>query len=257
MIKNFQEVNRALLLGSYYRNSLINYNLDNTKTNNLTGGSLRRQYEYIPKSFIEPKEAEGRKLILNGSLVSTPPNYNYGGIYNNYGMVRYNNKLKGGDLWSDISKFFKPIGSAVLDVTAPALGAFVGGPTGAVLAKGAREGVRAVTGFGKAKKNKKSKSVGVGVYSGGAINASDTNISGGAMTAGCNGDMSCAPCMAKKAGKKMKGSSKITAGAKTAGAKTAGAKKETRLDIVKRIMKEKNMKLGQASKYVKDNNLYK
>jgi hypothetical protein len=203
--------------------------LTNTKTYNLTGGSIRRQYEYIPKSFIETREAEGRKLILNATNVITPSNYNFGGRVNTHG--------------GNMGKFFKPVISAGLDVLAPAAGMYLGGPVGATLAKGVREGVRAVTGYGKAKKGGK-KAVGVGVY-GGSMNASDTTV-GGSMSAGCNGDMACLPCK-----KKMKGSAK-TAGAKTAGAKTAGS----RMDMVKKIMKEKNMKLGAASKFIKENNLY-
>lgn len=44
--------------------------------------------------------------------------------------------------------------------------------------------------------------------------------------------------------------------AKSAGAKSAGAKKGNRMDLVKKIMKEKGYNLGQASKFIKDNNLY-
>jgi len=224
---HFANISRVLM--DHYMIDAKSNALTNTKTYNLTGGSIRRQYEYIPKSFIETREAEGRKLILNATNVITPSNYNFGGRVNTHG--------------GNMGKFFKPVISAGLDVLAPAAGMYLGGPVGATLAKGVREGVRAVTGYGKAKKGGK-KAVGVGVY-GGSMNASDTTV-GGSMSAGCNGDMACLPCK-----KKMKGSAK-TAGAKTAGAKTAGS----RMDMVKKIMKEKNMKLGQASKYIKDNNLY-
>jgi hypothetical protein len=132
--------------------------------------------------------------------------------------------MKGGDIGS----FIKPVASAVLDIAAPAFGAYVGGPIGATLAKGIREGVRGVTGYGKGKKK---------------ITNSDT------ITAGSN---CCTPC-------KMKGCAK-SAGAKSAGAKSAGAKsaggKKNRMTLVKQVMKEKGLKLGAASKYVKDNNLY-
>lgn len=204
-------------------------NLTNTKTYNLTGGSIRRQYEYIPQSFILSKENEGKKRILSGK------NVDYSGSRG------YNSLTVGGNLWSEIGKFAKPVASAALDVAAPMAGMYLGGPIGATLAKGAREGVRAVTGFGKGRKKTK-EIVGVGVYSGGAISG------------GCNGDIACLPCK-----KKMKGSAK-SAGAKSAGAKTAGArsggKKGNRMDLVKKIMKEKGYNLGQASKFIKENGLY-
>lgn len=196
-------------------------NLTNTRTFNLTGGSIRRQYEYIPQSFIQTKENESKnKIILSGN------NVDYSG------GRRYGSLTIGGNLWSDIGKFAKPVASAALDVAAPMAGMYLGGPVGATLAKGAREGVRAVTGFGKGRKKKEL--VGVGVYSGGAISG------------GCNGDMACLPCK-----KKMKGSAK-SAGAKSAGARSGGK----RMDLVKKIMKEKGYNLGQASKFIKENNLY-
>jgi hypothetical protein len=125
----------------------------------------------------------------------------------------------------------------------------LGGPAGAVMATGARQGLKAVTGFGKAKRGGK-KTAGVGVYAG-SLNASDTAV-GGAMSAGCNGDTACVPCSAKTKAKK---GAAHPIGARLAGAKTAG-KKGNRMDMVKKIMKEKKMNLGQASKYIKENNLY-
>jgi len=57
--------------------------------------------------------------------------------------------------------------------------------------------------------------------------------------------------MYEKRKKKMKGSAKSTAGAKS-----AGAKKGSRMELVKKVMKEQGLSLGKASKYIKDNNLY-
>jgi len=72
------------------------------------------------------------------------------------------------------------------------------------------------------------------------------NASGGAMSGGCDGDMACAPCAAKA----KKGA------AKTAGAMSAGKKNGNRMDMVKKVMKEKGLSLGAASKFIKNNNLY-
>jgi hypothetical protein len=219
---HFRDINNKLMK-LYYNDAITTYNLNNVVNPVLTGGSMRRQYEYMPPSFLQSKEAEGRKLILNATNVITPSNYNYGHSGN---VPRY---LKGGDMGT----FLKPVVSSIIDVAAPALGAYVGGPIGATLAKGAREGLRATTGWGKGKKK-----------IAGSLNASDVAV-GGAMSAGCNGNMACLPCS-----KKMKGA------AKSAGAKSAGAKKENRMNLVKKIMKEKGLPLGAASKYIKDNNLY-
>lgn len=245
--KHYSDISNVLM--SKYYNDTSN-NLTNTKTLNLTGGSIRRQYEYIPQSFIQSREVEGRKLILSGT------NVNYGGGSSTTlrigGMSK---KMKGGDILSDIGNFFKPIGSAALDILAPMAGAYVGGPMGATVAKGAREGLRAVTGVGL-KKGRKAKMTGVGVYSGGAMNASGGAMSAGAMSGGCDGNMQCAPCAGKR-GRKSKlaviPSKTVAAGAKTAGAKKS---KGNRMDMVKKIMKEKGLSLGAASKYIKDHNLY-
>lgn len=248
---HFRDINNKMM-NYYCKDAMTTYALNNVVNPILTGGSIRRQYEYMPTSFIQSKEAEGRQLILNGANVLTPSNYNYGNTGNMpMPMTKKSKGLKGGDIWSDIGNFFKPVASAVLDIGAPAVGAFVGGPMGATLAKGAREGLRATTGWGKGKRKMKGGKNGVGVYAG-SLNASDTPV-GGAMSGGCDG-MPCAPCMKKE--KKMKGSAK-TAGTKTtAGAKTSGAKKGSRMEMVKKVMKEKKMNLGQASKYIKENNLY-
>lgn len=242
--QHFANISKNLM--DKYMIDAVSNNLTNTKTLNLTGGSIRRQYEYIPRSFIESKEAEGRKQILNATNVITPSNYNFGGAANIGGGIVYRNRrMKGGDIFQDIGNFFKPVAGAVLDLAAPALGTMLGGPSGAVLATGARQGLKNVIGFGKGKRGKK----GVGVYNGGSMNASP-ETTGGSMSAGCNGNMACSPCMAKA--KKSK-----AAGAKTAGAMVAaGKKKGNRMDLVKKVMKEKGLNLGAASKYIKDNNLY-
>lgn len=250
--QHFANISKNLM--DHYMIDAVSNNLTNTKTLNLTGGSIRRQYEYIPRSFIENREAEGRKPILNATNVITPSNYNFGGAANfNGGIVYRTRGMKGGDFFSDLGNFFKPVASAALDLAAPAIGTFLGGPTGAVLATGARQGLKNVTGFGKGKRGGKKK--GVGVY-GGSMNASAGAMSGGVCLpcaaqqrqyGGCDGDMTCAPC-AKKS----------KAGAKTAGAMSAaGKKKGNRMDMVKKVMKEKGLSLGAASKFIAENNLYK
>jgi len=187
---HFRDINDKMMK-YYYKDAMTTYALNNVVSPNLTGGSIRRQYEYMPPSFIQSKEAEGRQLILNGANVLTPSNYNYGNS-GNLPVPVYHKRMKGGDIWGDIGNFFKPVVSAVMDIGAPALGAVVGGPMGATLAKGAREGIRATTGWGKGKRKMKGGKNGVGVYSAGSLNASDTAVGG------CNGDMTCVPCMKKE-----------------------------------------------------------
>jgi hypothetical protein len=48
----------------------------------------------------------------------------------------------------------------------------------------------------------------------------------------------------------------VTAARKALKEKTGYGRKNKRAEIVKQVMKEKGLKLGQASKYVKDNGLY-
>lgn len=240
----------CVLMSKYYQDT--SNNLNNVVNPNMTGGSMRRQFDYMPPTFVLNREAEGKKPILSGTSPYTMDvqkrmmdQYmkNMGLDKINYNYSRNINKnMRGGDIWGDIGNFFKPVASAVLDIGAPIAGTFIGGPAGATLAKGAREGLRAVTGVGLKKKGKKSKMSGIGSYSAGVLKATDTAV-GGAMSGGCDGNMSCVPC-------KMKGRGKKSAGAKSAG------KKGSRMELVKKIMKEKGMKLGEASKYIKANNLY-
>jgi hypothetical protein len=216
------------------------YSKDDTLTNTLTplrGGSRFRSHNINP-AYIQTQTQVGNKFIKAGLKPEYPQlnsmeleRFNKGGL-NPY---RGGKCMRAGSIWDDIGNFLKPVGSAVLDIAAPAVGAFMGGPAGATLAKGAREGLRAVTGVGiRRTKKGGAKTAGVGTYS------------AGSMSAGCDGNIACAPCMAKA---KKIGKGKVAKVAKVA---SSG----NRMDIVKKIMKEKGLPLGAASKFVKDNNLY-
>lgn len=209
--------------------------LTNTRTP-LVGGSKYRSQDINP-AYVQTQEQMGRKFIKAGRNVDYPQlNSMELERFNKTGINPYKvggRQMRGGDFWGDVGNFFKPIGSAILDVAAPAVGAFVGGPVGATMAKGAREGIRAVTGVG-IRRTKKA-----GAMTAGKCKAGAKTAGVGTYSAGCNGDMSCGPCNAKK-GKKC----------------SAGAKSGNRMDIVKKIMKEKGLPLGAASKWVKDNGLY-
>lgn len=156
-----------------------------------------------------------------------------------------NDKMEGGFSLGDFGKGLLNFGSSlispVLDIAAPvvgtALGSAVGNPLlGSVVAELGRGAIKNITGAGKkAKKNKKIK--GIGVYTGETVT----------METG------------KKPKKEKKVKSKLmelmTKPESLSGGKMRSDKMKKRNELVKKIMKEKNMKLGEASKYVKENKL--
>jgi hypothetical protein len=254
--------------------------LTNTK-NDLKGGSIMRSTDN-KNMYIQDLQQIGNRTINNGNS----PNYPFLNMSELqrldkertnplYYQRLHNSTMKGGDIWGDIGKFFKPIGSAILDVGAPALGAVVGGPMGAVAAKAVREGVRGVSGVGlkRGRKAGGAKTAGVGVYSAGAKRLSP-EVKQARLDAK----------MAKKAEREAKKQAKIDAkqakmDAKQAkmdakiskpkrmpkskslpslegGKRKASAGTKKRAEIVKKVMADMGLKMIDASKYVKKNNLY-
>lgn len=249
--------------------------LTNTK-NDLKGGSAMRSNDKN-NMYIQDLQQVGNKYISSGNS----PNYPFLNMSELqrldkeksnplYYQRLHNSTMKGGDIWGDIGKFFKPIGSAILDVGAPALGAMVGGPMGAVAAKAVREGVRGVSGVGlkRGRKAGGAKIAGVGVYSAGAVSAGA--VSGGrkrlspeVKQARLDAKMAKkvereakkqAKIDAKQAKKDMKASKKLPS--LEGGKRKASAGTKKRSEIVKKVMKDMGLKMIDASKYVKKNNLY-
>jgi hypothetical protein len=253
--------------------------LTNTK-NELKGGSSMRSADN-KNMYIQDLQQVGNKLIVSGNGAAYPflnmselQRLDRERTNPLYYQRLHNSTLKGGDIWGDIGNFFKPIGSAILDIGAPALGAFMGGPMGATAAKAVREGVRGVTGVGLKRGRKAgAKTAGVGVYSAGACSAG----------ACCGGRKRLSPevkqaridaKLAKKAEREAKKQAKIDAklakpkrvpkslkGTKSlpsleGGKRKASAGTKKRAEIVKKVMKDMGLKMIDASKYVKSNNLY-
>lgn len=207
--------------------------LTNTKST-LTGGAInmRRDYERVLTL-----EQMGNKPILSGNF-PTYPHLNISELAmansskpNPLLYQSLNNaRVSGGGFLDNAFKFLKPVASLGLDKLADVAGEYTGMPN---LSKAVREGVKGVTGVGLKKRGRKSKMVGVGEYK-----------TGGCMDCGNTCDMT----SSKK--------TKKGAGVKSAGAKSGGKSKGSRMDMVRKIMKEKGLNLGQASKHIKDNNLY-
>lgn len=268
LANNLNQVNYALAKRS---------GLTNTK-NDLKGGSVMRSNDY-KNMYIQDLQQIGNKPIQNGNS----PNYPFLNMSELqrldkertnplYYQRLHNSTMKGGDIWGDIGKFFKPIGSAILDVGAPALGAVVGGPMGAVAAKAVREGVRGVSGVGlkRGRKAGGAKTAGVGVYSAGAKRLSP-EVKQARLDAK----------MAKKAEREAKKQAKIDAKmakkqdkmdikaskpkripkskslpSLEGGKRKASAGTKKRAEIVRRVMADMNLPMIKASKYVKEKGLY-
>ncbi len=260
LANNLNQVNYALAKRS---------NLTNTK-NDLKGGSVMRSNDK-KNMYIQDLQKVGNNLIVSGNGASYPflnmselQRLDKERTNPLYYQRLHNSTMKGGDIWGDIGKFFKPIGSAILDVGAPALGAMVGGPMGAVAAKAVREGVRGVSGVGlkRGRKAGGAKTAGVGVYSAGAVSGGGKRLSPEIKQARLDAKL------AKKAEREAKKQAKIDMKASKpkrmskslpsleGGKRKASAGTKKRAEIVKKVMKDMGLKMIDASKYVKNNNLY-
>jgi hypothetical protein len=249
--------------------------LTNTK-NELKGGSMMRSNDN-KNMYIQDLQQVGNKLIVSGNGASYPflnmselQRLDKERTNPLYYQRLHNSTLKGGDFLQDLGNFFKPIGSAILDVGAPALGAFVGGPLGATMAKGVREGIRGVSGVGLKRGRKAggaktagAKTAGVGVYSAGACCGGRKKISPEVKQARLDAKL------AKKAEREAKKQAKIDMKASKpkrmskslpsleGGKRKASAGTNKRAEIVKKVMKDMNLPMIKASSYVKQHGLYK
>lgn len=258
--------------------------LTNTK-NELKGGSIMRSNDK-QNMYIQDLQQIGNRTINNGNS----PNYPFLNMSELqrldkertnplYYQRLHNSTMKGGDIWGDIGKFFKPIGSAILDVGAPALGAVVGGPMGAVAAKAVREGVRGVSGVGikRGRKAGGAKTAGVGVYSAGAkrlapevkqarLDAKMAKKAERDAKKQIKIDIKQAKKQAKMDAKQAKMDAKLAKPKRISkskqlpslegGKRIASAGTKKRAEIVRRVMSDMGLKMIEASKYVKKNNLY-
>jgi hypothetical protein len=140
-----------------------------------------------------------------------------------------------------VTPILKGLVSVGLDVGMPALGAavstaFSANPAiGTFVGKLAREALRAKTGVGR-------KSKDVGIYEGGGL----VNLATGAIVGK----------VAREAVKSRRGKGKDFQVKPRPKPKLGTGNRNARNLLVKKVMKEKGMSLPQASKYIKENNMY-
>lgn len=214
-----------------------------------------------PQYFGKP--SSGSKFIQPGITGQYPQ-------YNMIELREINNDklLEGGFSWGDVGSFLKPIVSKGLDIAAPALGTYLGGPLGATVANIGRDVLKSTTGYGrkikpkminikapkktpkapkapkipkppkgpkKMKKNveveveiKSEPSQNIGEYEGGKIKK------------------------ARKTKTKINKLDSVSSSQEQQPLKT----KKNRMELVKQIMKEKGLNLPAASSYIKQHQLY-
>lgn len=226
--------------------SQINYALAKrdtlTDTIGKKAGSVSKQRTTENKNmYVQDLASVGNKYIMSGSSATYP-------MFNMSEMQRldreksnplyyqrlHNSQLKGGISWNDVGNFFKPIGSAVLDVAAPVVGSYLGGPMGATAATAIRKGIKGATGVGL-KRGRKA-----GAKSAGAKSA-------GAKSAG----------VGTYREQKVPKEPKAPKEPKEGGRRKSSGKVNKRAEIVKSVMKDMGLKMTDASKYVKEKGLYK
>ena len=201
--------------------------------------------------------------------------------------------MQGGLNWGDVGNFFKGATSKILDIAAPALGSYAAGPAGAEVASLARNKFKDLTGLGRIKSNVKipkqskgkiihHKNPKIAPPTANRLKVKRVKVKKekidsskapepikvteliSALTLDDKSDE-----IPKAAG--VGNFEKLTKGGKIKLPKVPKIKKvkepkvvdttkpkktNERMLLVKNIMKEKNLNLPQASKYIKDNNLY-
>jgi hypothetical protein len=133
----------------------------------------------------------------------------------------------GGGFFSDFWDGFKKGFSGVMNVAKPVL-SLIPHPAAQSASK-----VLGAVGFGKRGRKKKAGACTAGAMTAGATKGAGDDV-GGACTAGA-----------------------LTGAAMTGSGKGKGKGNTKRIEIVKKIMKQKKMSMIQASKYVKEHGLYK
>lgn len=266
--------------------SQINYSL--SKKDNLTdvvgmkGGAVSRMRSNDEKNmYVQDLASVGDKYIMSGSSANYPM-LNMSELQRLdkerknplYYQKLTNSQLKGGISWNDVGNFFKPIGSAILDVAAPAAGMFMGGPAGAMGATAIRQGIKGATGVGLKKgKMGGAKTAGVGTYKiAGKLSQEqkDARIAikqskqeqkkaekdARKAVKQAEKDARMAVKQAQKEAKIAIKQSKQSQKQDNKPKRKASSSVNKRAEIVKQIMKDMNLKMVDASKYVKEKGLY-
>lgn len=207
-------------------------------TNYLKGGVRGREREYV-----KDLESFGKSTYIKHG---TSPNYPFLNMTEldmtnrstvNPLLYQRPAGMKGGFSWSDVGNFLKPIASTALDALVPVASVYTGMPTAVSAVRGA---IKGATGVGLKKRGRKPKVIsGVGTYESSGMN-------GSAKSGGCCGS----------------GAGKLSAGAMSGGAKKRGRKAKVepssnRKELIKSVMKDMGLKMTDASKYIKENGLYK
>lgn len=225
-------------------------NLTNVVSSRMYGGARQTDYiqdlqTYGNNNYVKTGTSASYPFLnrnelnqLDGSKVNYLP----------YQVKTGKGKMTGGFSWSDVGNFLKPIASTALDALVPVASAYTGMPTAVSAVRGA---IKGATGVGLKRGRKGgAKTAGVGNYKGGRKPKMTPEEKMFKLEAIQQKKDS------KKAEREAKKQAKLEAkSSKPKRVASAGAKK--RAEIVKKVMKDMNMKMIDASKYVKDKGLYK
>ncbi len=229
------DVFRNNTLQSYYKN--VNDDKTYIQPGTVSG--------YPQFNMIELRELDSKPLIKVSPMQGGKNNIN----------MNMDGGFNFSDIMSSLKSVAKPAISSILDVGSPLLGEALGGPIGAIGATAARNILKEKTGYGR---TKIKKVAGVGVLSKVKTprKPRTKKISSAIVEPIIEGG---------KIKRTRKSKSKLEAvidavnlevkPKTTKNINSSGLKK--RFEIVKQIMKEKNLSLPAASKYVKDNGLFK
>ena len=242
----------------------FNNKLSGGSYNRCIGGSDLRQSTNTYGSYY--KDVSGNSEYIQPGVCASYPQFNMvelreldsKPVINVPTMQGGKNSMTGGfsfnDFINSVKSVAKPLVSTALDVGAPMLGA-LGGPTGQIVANAARDIIKTKTGYGR----KTKKVAGVGILST-IKDSKKTNKKIKSPLDNNSNKENIVPNLEAlsivkggKRGRKLKSKSTINTDIAPITPKSSLKK---RFEIVKQIMKEKNLSLPAASKYVKDNKLY-
>jgi hypothetical protein len=187
-----------------------------------------------------PDQSKGENKVIN-AIESVLKSDNPGMKGGAFGIIEKIEKIDFNKIKKKVTPILKGLVSVGLDVGMPALGAavstaFSANPAiGTFVGKLAREVLRAKTGIGRKNKD-------VGIYEGGSL----VNLATGAVIGK----------VAREAVRSRKGKGKCSNPKPRPEPKSGTGHRNARNLLVKKVMKDKGMSLPQASKYIKENNMY-
>ena len=235
------DVYRNNTLQSYYKN--VNDDKTYIQPGTVSG--------YPQFNMIELRELDSKPLIKVSPMQGGKNNIN----------MNMDGGFNFSDIISSLKSVAKPAISSILDIGAPMLGEAVGGPIiGAIGATVARNILKQKTGYGR---TKIKKVAGVGVLS--KVKTPKTKkisptivepIVEGGKTKRTRKSKSKLEAVIDAVNLEVKPKETKTTKSKTTKNINSSGGLKKRFEIVKQIMKEKNLSLPAASKYVKDNKLY-